>query len=289
MSLDFISFALVSAILFALALVLTRFGLESRSPLAGASISIPTATLLFVGIAPFTVDFSRWHFEAAALFALAGVFFPVAVTLLTFASNRRLGPTLTGAFGNLTPLFAVGLAVMLVGDVPTPMQWLGITVIVAGVFRLSFDGPFATRTWPLWALLLPIGAALLRGLVQPLVKLGLEFWPNPLVAATIGYVISAAVVLALQFTRHTKAVPNDVSGGWWFVAVGICNGGAVLALFAALARAPVTLVAPLVATYPLAVLLLERAIRGQAAAVRPAELVGTGAIVAGVMILVAWR
>lgn len=289
MQLELFFLALLSAFLFALALVLTRFGLESRSPLAGAAISIPTTALLFVIIAPFMVDFNHWHAEAVYLFAVAGVFFPVAVTLLTFASNRRVGPTLTGTFGNLTPLFAVGLAVILVGDVPTPMQWLGISVIVFGVCILFFDGPVATRTWPLWALLLPIAAALLRGLVQPVVKLGLEVWPNPLAAATIGYIVSTAVVLMLHILRHTKSAPGNGSGGWWFSLVGICNGGAVLSLYAALARGPVALVAPLVATYPLAVLVLERVLVGRAAAITLAGLAGIGAIICGVVVLVGSR
>ena len=148
MSLGLIVLALLSAALFALALVLTRFGLATCSPLNGASISIPTTSLLLTGLAALTVDFSHWNAKAAVVFALAGIFFPVAVTLLTFVGNQRLGPTLTGTLGNLTPLFAVGLAVVLVGELPTPMQWLGIGVIAAGVCGLFLDRPNATELWP---------------------------------------------------------------------------------------------------------------------------------------------
>ena len=41
------------------------------------------------------------------------------------------------------------------------------------------------------------------------------------------------------------------AGRLWFVGVGLCNGLAVLLLYAALAHGPVALVSPLVATYPL--------------------------------------
>ena len=37
----------------------------------------------------------------------------------------------------------------------------------------------------------------------------------------------------------------------WFVAVGLVNGAALLLMYSALASGPVTLVAPLLATYPL--------------------------------------
>lgn len=69
-------------------------------------------------------------------------------------------------------------------------------------------------------------------------------------AALIGYSVSALVIgVAVLAGRQVSSLARG--GGWWFVAVGACNGGAVLAMYAALARAPVRLVAPLVATYPL--------------------------------------
>ncbi len=130
---------------------------------------------------------------------------------------------------------------------------------------------------------------MLRGLVQPLVKLGLEFWPDPLVAATIGYLISTVVIYLVRFARSTNKAQVSSSGGWWFAVVGLCNGGAVLAMYAALAHGPVTLVAPLIATYPLAVLVLERIIPGHVVELRAAGLVSIAAVVGGVIILVAFR
>jgi uncharacterized membrane protein len=84
------------------------------------------------------------------------------------------------------------------------------------------------------------------------IKLGLAVWPSPFAAALIGYVVSSVVVVVTSRRR---------TGGWrptlsrraaaWFAGVGLCNGLAVLLMYAALARGPVSLVSPLVATYPL--------------------------------------
>ena len=49
-------------------------------------------------------------------------------------------------------------------------------------------------------------------------------------------------------------------GALWFAAVGLCNGCAVLSMYAALGRGPVALVSPLVATYPLVTLVLSSAL-----------------------------
>jgi drug/metabolite transporter (DMT)-like permease len=281
--------ALAAACLFALALVLTQFGLRYLSPLGGASVSIPATAVLFAATAPLTVDAAGWHAGGALLFGLAGLFFPVSVTLLTFAGNRRLGPSLTGALGNLTPLFAVAAAIVLVGEVPGPMQALGIAAIVIGVFLLFRWMPARARPWTLAALLLPVGAAALRGLAQPVVKLGLASWPDPFAAATVGYIVSAAVVLAVRMARRGAPERPDMRGILWFIAVGMANGGAVLAVYAALARGPVAVVAPLVATYPLAVLILERALLRRTAGATPAAIAGTASIVAGIVLLLAAR
>lgn len=287
MSTEFIILALGAAILFALALVLTQFGLRSLSALGGASISIPTIAALFAIAAFFVVDLDSWHTRGAYLFALAGIFFPVTVTLLTFAGNRHLGPTLTGALGNLTPLFAVAAAIALVGEVPGLVQALGIVSIVVGVWALFWGRPSPTRTWSAATLFLPVCAAFLRGLAQPLVKLGLTSWPDPFAAATIGYIVSAAVILAARMLMRDKLNSYNIRGVLWFAAVGVCNGGAVLAMYSSLARGPVTLVAPLVATYPLAALVLERMLLGEKANTRPAAVIGIVAIVGGVILLVA--
>src|SRR5215472_1636506 len=103
-----------------------------------------------------------------------------------------------------------------------------------------------------------MAAAAIRGAVQPVIKLGLEHWPSPIAAVVIGYTISSAVLIFAAFVRNRKPVRRfDPRGVLWFAAVGLCNGLAVLSLYAALGRGPVTLVAPLVASYPLVTLLLS--------------------------------
>jgi len=259
MEVGLVALALGSAVCFALALVLTQFGLRSVDPLTGAAISIPTTAAIFLSLAPLTIGSQGWDASAAAIFALAGLFFPAAVTLLTFAANRHLGPSIAGALGNLSPLFAVLLAALLLDEVPRGGQLAGLAAISAGVVLLLLGRPRAGLAGASWIYLLPFAAALVRGIVQPLVKLGLAAWPSPFAAATIGYLVSAAVVV----TGYLVQRPGNRAPGrdWpWFIGVGVLNGSAVLALYAALARGPVAVVAPLVACHPLATVALDRVI-----------------------------
>jgi drug/metabolite transporter (DMT)-like permease len=56
---------------------------------------------------------------------------------------------------------------------------------------------------------------------------------------------------------HTPERNFDRRSALWFAAVGLCNGCAVLSMYAALGRGPVARVSPLIATYPLVTLLLS--------------------------------
>ncbi len=245
--------ALLASLLFGLALVVTQLGLKHLAPRQAALVSIGTSAILFWIVSPALVDWHGFAPRPLAIFAAVGVLFPAAVTLLTFEANRRMGPNVAGALGNLTPLFAVLFAFLLFGEVPRPRQAAGIMAVLIGVTALSAERRWLAARWPWWAIALPLAAAFIRGIVQPIAKLGLAAWPSPLAAAAVGYAMSA-IIVALQCAIAPAGLPFNRRGIPWFVGVGLCNGGAVLALYAALARGPVTLVSPLVATYPLVTL-----------------------------------
>jgi drug/metabolite transporter (DMT)-like permease len=273
--------ALLAALQFGAALVVTQAALRHAGPAEGARIAILTTAALLAVTALVLVDPRAADWRGAAVFAAVGLVFPVAVTRLTFAANRRLGPNLAAALGNLAPVFAVLGAALWLGAWPGVGQGAGLACIAAGVAGLAVARGAGTAAWQAPALLLPLAAAAIRGLVQPATQFGLGFWPSPLVAAAIGYAVSAVVVL-LTVPRRTASPPALA----WFAAVGLCNGGAVLTLYAALGAGPVALVAPLVACYPLATLALSAFLPGRARLSAP-TLLAVAATVAGVMLLLA--
>jgi drug/metabolite transporter (DMT)-like permease len=247
--------AFASAFGIGLGFVLTQFGLRWMPPRLGAAFSVPTATMLFWCMAPLFVDLSKADYAAAGLFACVGIFFPATVTLLNFESNRLVGPNIAGALSGLTPLFAVALALVLLGEVPRPPQLVGIAAIIVGVMLMYWGRRRVRSDWSLWMLALPLLAAAIRGWVQPIVKLGLERWPSPLAAVLIGYTVSSAVLIGAAFVHDRGYLRRfDARGALWFGAVGLCHGLAVLSLYAAVAYGPLALVSPIAACAPLVTL-----------------------------------
>lgn len=273
--------ALASAAGLAAALVVARMGLRAQSAVPAAATSVPTATLLMLLAAPVTVDWGGLDWGAVAIFAACGAVFPIGQTLLSFAANRLMGPAMAGALANTTPLFALAFAAALLGEPVTAGRLAGAVAIIGGVLMLAGRGR-DRQDWPWWALLLPLASAVLRGLVQPGVKAGLALWADPFAAALVGYCVSATIALGLKAARPRSVVawPERLL----FMLVGVLNAAAVLLMYGALARGPVGLVAPLVATYPLFTLLFGVALlRGE----RPGwgQAGGVAVTVAGVALV----
>lgn len=247
-----IIFGLGSAAFLGAGLVLTQFGLRTIHPLSGAAISVPTFTTVFILLSPFLLRGQTIEWRAVPIFAAVGLIFPAVLTILTFASNRALGPVVTGALGNLSPLLSVAVAVLVLHEPLRSLQFAGLVLCVIGVFTITVTRTDDMRDWRTWALLLPLGASVLRGVVPPIIKVGLEIWPNVIAAGLTGYICSTMTVLMVERVRNGHfIVRGPLSGRLWFALNGLCNGVGTMLLYAALGAGPVSLVAPLYATYPL--------------------------------------
>jgi drug/metabolite transporter (DMT)-like permease len=172
----------------------------------------------------------------------------------------------------------------MLGEALHLLQAVGIAAIVGGVMMLSRPGRDSGRAWRITALALPLIAAIIRGAIQPAIKAGLMYWPDPVVAVLMSYTVSSAMVIGVMLGRKQRGF--TARGVAWFAAVGFANGFAVLAMYAALGRGTVTLVSPLVATYPLVTLALSHVFLRHEK-VTGNVIAGVGATVIGIVLLLA--
>ena len=120
-------------------------------------------------------------------------------------------------------------------------------------------------------------------LTCPLTKAGLALWASPYAAGLIGYTVSAVVVLTAARMSGLRK-PADRRATPWFVATGLLNGGSVFLMYVALNRGQVSMVSPIVATYPLFTLALSMLLLRQDR-VTPRVAAGAVLTVAGVAVL----
>ena len=118
------------------------------------------------------------------------------------------------------------------------------------------------RGWPLWALLLPVGAAFLRVLAQAFAKIGMESIPSPFFVGLVGYSVSFVLAL-LTNARRDEPGPVRSPGFKWLVLAGLCYALAIGCLNTALSCGDLVVVAPVAACQPFFSLLLGRFIFGE--------------------------
>ena len=268
--------------------VITQFGLRSVHPLSGAAISIPAFTLVFLLLSPILLRGDAIVWQAVPIFAAVGLVFPAMLTLLTFASNRALGPVAAAALGNLSPLFSVAIAVAVLHEPLRPLQFAGLVISVLGALIITVTRTADMRDWRTWALLLPLAASLLARHRSA----GDQDRARSLAESDRGRPDRLHFLDRSPCSPSSASAPANsitqapLSGRLWFAVNGICNGIGTLLLYAALGAGPVTIVAPIYATYPLVTVALSALVLVHVRITMKLVL-GTALAVGGVVLILA--
>ena len=111
------------------------------------------------------------------------------------------------------------------------------------------------RTWPLWAIGLPLGASLIRAIGHIVTKYGLIELNSPSFAVLVGNTVSLGTAVLL-FRSDVPRLSQSIGGNAWFVAAGIANALSLQFLNNALAAGDVVAVVPIVSATPVFTLLM---------------------------------
>jgi len=107
------------------------------SPLKWSSLSLAAGTLFYLPIcipAFSSQDFSQVSILSWAILVYSG-FFALAVSyVIWYASVRRVGNSKTAIYGNITPVFTVIFAFVLIGERISFWQGLGALILLTGVY-----------------------------------------------------------------------------------------------------------------------------------------------------------
>jgi len=268
--------AAAAAFMFANGVQFTRYGVVHTDSPTATMIQIGAAVGCYWLVAPWFLQSWFWLQPAVLLLAAIGLFRPFITGNLAMAGTRRLGPTLASTMASTSVLFGLLYGVLLLDETPTGMVVWGTLLVMCGVALLSARGRL-NRSWPLWALLLPVGAGALRVLAQALAKIGMESIPSAYFVGLVGYSVSFAVAVLVNARRRDPG-PVRGPGFKWLVIAGGCYALAILCLNQALRCGDLVMVSPIIASTPVFSLLLGRFV------FREAEMDGRAAL--GVLVVV---
>ena len=238
-------YGLASALLFALSNHFSHMGLERSDARSGTLISIATAAAAYWLFAPLFLEGWYWLTTAALIFAVVGLIRPALSTMLATSSIKMMGPTLTSSLTAVTPIFGAIFAILILGEHMSLPIAVGTAAVVAGAVVAAWNPKGLKRTWPLWAIALPLGASLVRAAGHIGTKYGLTELDSPSFAVLVGNTVSlGTAVLVFRHKDRPLLHIGGGSGNLWFFAAGIANALSLQFLNNALAAGDVVAVVP---------------------------------------------
>ena len=249
--------ALTSAFLFALSTQVQNLGLALVDFRSGVLVNISVTALMYWVLSPFFIESSYWFTEATLLFALVGLFRPALSINLAVAGVKLMGPTLTSGLAATAPIITAFFAIILLNETLTLPIAIGTTGVVAGIVVIAIQPAGGqTRGWPLWAMLLPLGAAFFRAVGYPVTMIGFKELPDPFFAGLVSYSVSLLVALSI-FKIQRRIFVHFSWGYGWFALAGMINGISIYSLNTAMKLGQLLTIAPIVACSPVFTMLMS--------------------------------
>lgn len=250
--------ALIASFLYAVGSQFQHVGVHTIEPRLGTMLSIGASVAIYWLVAPFFLDVSNFLIPATLIFVALGFVRPALSANLSVAAIRYIGPTLTEALSATTPLFGAMFGILILGEMLTWQIAIGTGGIILSILALTRRDKKVPSTWPLWALALPIGAAVIRAFGHGFSKIGMEDIPDPyfvgLVAMTVSFLLTAG--LHVRKGERTK-ISFQQSGTYWFMAAGAIFCVATYLLNVALLKGDIITIIPIVSASPIFSMLLS--------------------------------
>ena len=245
--------SLVTSITNALSILLISKGMRDSNANSASLISTSVQALFLSGI--FVLHLPKLDWVAVAYFAISGIFALGIGRILYFMAVERLGVAVSSAIIGSNPLISTFLAIFFLGEKVVLATFIGVILVVSGIYVLSGagDDPFRSR-----ALVIPILSATSYALSNVIRKAGLNIHPDPILGAQAGAAAGTlGFFLYLATTGGLSEIKAERRSIGYFSASGLASSLGWIALMMAMQRGTVAVVTTIVFSYPLFSLLLS--------------------------------
>ena len=277
-----IFFGLLTSFCFAVASLLAQRGYHVGPAPWGAWITILANAAFLVAGHLLIEGETRLFIADNLIFVAVGLFVPGVTRVLSFRGIRTLGSSITSTIVNTTPMFSTVLAILILGERPSPLVLGGVLLTVGGLITVSWGGQ--KELYAKVELAFPFLCALLFSMKDISVRWGLGGGGGqPILAAAIAALTSTIeIFLITRFAQHERFALPELRVLRWFVWSGIFTGGSFLFMYVAYSMERVSIVAPLVNSYTVFVAVLTPFMARQIESLTPRKLAGAALVVAGI-------
>ena len=293
--------ALIASICFAASQVTVRRGLVHTSVIVGVLISLMCA-LVWAGILVALDPPDNIESGALPLFAVAGLAAPGISRWTSATGIQLLGPSVAVPLTQgARPLLSVAGAIVLLGEDFSLLQMVGLATIIGGGVELSrirkgrADQEPETELVSVVArfrkslrpgIAFPLVAALAYAISDLFMKEGLARMDEPkfatLAAMSTALIVWMLIAGLVPRVRHGITIGHDFG---WLIVSGTLTGFALINLNGALSDGDLSVVAPIVASQPLAVFLFSRVLLRDLESLHPAVIVAGVSVVIGTILI----
>ena len=281
MDLYLLVIALGSAILYAAGNMATRHGVQYSTPITMTYISFATQTVILWVVVFFTGGIPEVSPLAVFLGVVVGLFMPI-IRLLTYIGIAKIGSARAASLRSTYPFFSGILAVSILREEINRAIIAGTILVVVGVILICCQTKDRLLPFQRMHVLFPLTAAILAGVVHPIVRYALEVSNSPLFFSALVGLVSLLTFLTYQALTDALQRPIwNPKGLAPFIAAGLCETFGFLLFTAALGVGPVVLVSPMIATTPMWVLLGTALIMQDVEQLNYRTVLGTCPVVAG--------
>jgi DME family drug/metabolite transporter len=276
--------AILTALVWALSIVLVRRGLDSSNFISVSLVITVVGVVIFIPLSLLLTPIESVNIYGFSLFLIAGFIQPGLVRLLYFKGMERVGASVNASIYASYPIFSSLIAAFLLNEELTIGLWLGIVCVVFGavmVERAIYGGVVFRGC--VRGLIYPFLAAILVGFSYVFKKEGLNVCDAPIMGVAVGYVAAFLLYLPIMF-RNSALLNRNSFKLFWKPGLGLCIGH--LLMFYALRYGDVSTVTPLIQVEPLFIFLLIHYYLKGIEKIPPKLVVGAITIILGAVLVV---
>lgn len=245
--------ALLSAVASGLSVVIVGKYSKKTNAFNVSLIVSCVGMLVLWPLAVLLTDFGAVNLAGVLLFAVGGVLTPGLVRLFYYGGLKKLGASVNSSVFSIYPLYSSILAVLLLNEILSLSNWIGILCIVLGVIFVEISSRKNNSGDKAWSnLVFPIAGGLTLGISNIIRKYALDVYNAPVLGVSVAYTFSLLPFLLMFLfstsTRKELSLKRDFRLFWM---AGIGQAISWMLSFYALSYDEVAIVTPLLSIEPL--------------------------------------